>query len=207
MVDPAQLRARPRHSLLRRSAPFLVSLTSFWLAFLSSGCINLFHRRPKIPWATAVQVHPTLQAHAGGGDGGDLDAPEINLDLGPWAALMVPIHSAPPRPHVAPTPLPAASSAPVADADKPEAPTIGAQLSKEESAAAQQETNQSLDIAERNLASTQNKRLNAAQKDMVSKIKGFLKDAREAAQAGDWASARDLAKKAQVLSEELARSV
>ena len=206
MVDPAQLRARPRHSLLRRSAPFLVSLTCFSLAFSSSGCINLFHRRPKIPWATAVQVHPTLQAHAGGGDGGDLDAPEINLDLAPWAALMVPIHSAPPRPHVAPPPAPPAS-APVADADKPEAPTIAAQLSKEEFAAAQQETNQSLEIAEKNLASTDNKRLNPAQRDLVSKIKGFLKDAHEAAQAGDWARARNLAKKAQVLSEELARSV
>lgn len=207
MVNPAQFCARPRHTLLRRSAPLLVSLTSFLLASLSSGCISLFHRRPKIPWATAVQVHPNLQGHAGGGDGsGDLDAPEIGLDLGPLAAIMVPIRSVPPRPHVNPAPSPATNT-PVADAEKPEAPTIAAQLSKEEFAAAQQETNQSLDIAERNLASTSNKHLNAAQTDLVSKIKGFLKDAREAAQAGDWARARNLAKKAQVLSEELVRSV
>ena len=206
MVNPAQFRARPRHLLLRRSAPLIVCLTSFSVAFLSGGCINLFHRRPKIPWATAVQVHPTVQAHAGGGDGGDLDAPEIGLDLGPLFAVMVPIRSTPPRPHVAPSPAPAAN-APVADTEKPEAPTIAAQLSKEEFAAAQQETTQSLDIAEKNLASTRNKRLNAAQNDLVSKIKGFLKDAREAAQAGDWARARNLAKKAQVLSEELVRSV
>jgi ribosomal protein S20 len=107
---------------------------------------------------------------------------------------------------VIPAPAPAAN-APAADAEKaPEAPTIAAQLSKEELAAAQQETNQSLEIAEKNLAGTQNKRLNAAQSDLVSKIKGFLKDAREAAQAGDWARARNLAKKAQVLSEELVRS-
>src|SRR5690242_20655858 len=203
MVNPAQYGACPRHSLLRRSAPLLVSLTSFSLAFLSSGCINLFHRRPKIPWATAVQVHPTLQTH--GGDGGDLDAPDIGLDLAPLVAMMVPIRSVPPKPHVAPPPAPAAS-APTTDAEKPEAPTIAAQLSKEEFAAAQQETNQSLDIAEKNLASRRNKRLNAAQNDLVSKIKGFLKDAREAAQAGDWARARNLAKKAQVLSEELVRS-
>lgn len=206
MVSPAQFRARPRHTLLRRSAPLLVSLTSFSLAFLSSGCISLFHRHPKIPWATAVQVRPNLEAHAGGGDGGDLDAPDIGLDFGPFAAVMVPIRSAPPRPHVNPAPAPAANAA-VADAEKPEAPTIAAQLSKEEFAAARQETSQSLDIAEKNLASTDNKRLNAAQKDLVSKIRGFLKDAREAAQAGDWARARNLAKKAQVLSEELVRSV
>ena len=135
-----------------------------------------------------------------------MDAPQISLDLAPLVAMMVPIRSAPPRPHVAPAPAPAASSTPTTDAEKPEAPTIAAQLSKEESAAAQQETNQSLDIAEKNLASTDNKRLNAEQKDLVSKIKGFLKDAREAAQAGDWARARNLAKKAQVLSEELVRS-
>ena len=206
MANPAQYSARPRHSLLRCSGPLLVSLTSFALAFLLSGCIGLFHRRPKIPWATAVQVHPTLQAHAGGGDGADSNAPEITLDLAPLVAMMVPIRSVPPKPHVAPPPAPA-PSAPVADAEKPEAPTIAAQLSKEEFAVAQQEANQSLDIAEKNLASTGNKRLNAAQKDLVSKIKGFLKDAREAAQAGDWARARNLAKKAQVLSEELVRSV
>lgn len=206
MVNPAQSSARSRHSLLHRSAPLLVSLTSFSLAFLSGGCITFFHRRAKIPWATAVQARPTLQARAGGGDGGDLDAPDIGLDLAPLVAMMAPIRSAPPRPHVAPAPAPAAS-APTADAEKPEAPTIAAQLSKEESAAAQQETAQSLEIAEKNLASTLNKRLNPSQTDLVSKVKGFLKDAREAAQAGDWARARNLAKKAQVLSEELVRSV
>jgi hypothetical protein len=207
MRIPAQHRARPRHSLLHRGAPFLVSLTSLSLAFLSGGCV-FFHRRPNIPWATAVQVRPTLQPHLANGDGaGDLDAPEISLDLAPMVAVMLPIRSAPPRPKVNPSPAPAAS-APATDAEKaPEAPTIAAQLSKEEFAAAQQETNQSLDIAEKNLASTRDKRLNAAQSDLVSKIKGFLKDAREAAQAGDWARARNLAKKAQVLSEELVRSV
>jgi len=204
MVTPAHYGTRSWHSLLYRGATLLVSLTSFSLAFLSGGCV-LFHRRPNIPWATALQVRPTLQPHAGGGDGGDLDAPEIGLDLALVAAGMVPIRSAPPRPKVNPSPAPAAN-APMADAEKPEAPTIAAQLSKEEFAAAQQETSQSLDIAEKNLASTRNKRLNAAQSDLVSKIKGFLKDAREAAQAGDWARARNLAKKAQVLSEELVRS-
>jgi hypothetical protein len=167
----------------------------------------MFHHRPHIHWATAVQVRPTLQTHAANGDGaGGLNAPEIGLNLAPLVAMMAPIRSAPPRPKVSPAPAPA--NAPVADAEKArEAPTIAAQLSKEEFAAAQQETNQSLEIAERNLASTRNKRLNAAQSDLVSKIKGFLKDAREAAQAGDWARARNLAKKAQVLSEELVHSV
>jgi hypothetical protein len=49
--------------------------------------------------------------------------------------------------------------------------------------------------------------LNATQSDLASKVRGFLKDAREAAQIGDWSHARSLAKKAQVLSEELASSL
>ena len=205
MVNPAQYGARPRYSLLHRSAPFLVSLTSISLAFLSGGCISFFHRRAHIPWATAVQVRPLPQAHTVPPDDVDFDAPVINLNLAPLLAMMVPIRTAPPRPRV--NPGPPTANAPVGDAEKPEAPTIAAQLSKEEFAAAMQETTQSLDIAEKNLASTRNKRLNAAQSDLVSKIKGFLKDAREAVQAGDWARARNLAKKAQVLSEELIRSV
>ena len=168
--------------------------------------MGFFHRRPKIPWATAVPVRPLPQAHTLPPDDPDFDAPVFNLDLAPLAATLVPIRSVPPRPHVNPSPTPAANT-PAADAERPEAPTIAAQLSKEEFAAAQQETNQSLDIAEKNLASAHNKRLNAAQSDLVSKIKGFLKDAREAALAGDWARARNLARKAQVLSEELVRSV
>jgi hypothetical protein len=84
---------------------------------------------------------------------------------------------------------------------------ISPQLTAQETAAAQQETNQSLTIAEKNLAATRGKRLNAAQSDLASKIRGFLKDAREAAGSGDWSHARSLAKKAQVLSEELASSL
>ncbi|PYT83306.1 MAG: hypothetical protein DMG40_03230 [Acidobacteria bacterium] len=122
---------------------------------------------------------------------------------------MVPVRSVPPRPHVAPPPTSPTPASPPAEAeeDKPPAPTIATQLSKAEFAAAQQETNESLSIAEKNLAATRGKKLNPAQSDLVSKIKGFLKDAREAAKAGDWALARNLAKKAQVLSEELLRSV
>ncbi len=204
MVSPAQHVVRSRHSLLRRSAPLLVSLTFCSSAFFLNGC--LFRRRPAIPWAAAVQVRPTLQAHTAERDTADLGAPEINLDLAPLAALLVPVRSVPPRPHVTPAPS-SAPTTPIAEEEKPEAPTIAPQLSQEEFAAARQETNQSLDIAEKNLAATRGKRLNASQTDLVSKIKGFLKDAREAAQAGDWARARNLAKKAQVLSEELVRSV
>jgi hypothetical protein len=53
----------------------------------------------------------------------------------------------------------------------------------------------------------QGKTLNPAQTDMSNKVKNFMSDAREAAHNGDWTRARSLARKAQVLSEELARSL
>jgi hypothetical protein len=64
-----------------------------------------------------------------------------------------------------------------------------------------------LSIADRNLQAARRRRLNAAQADLVSKIRGFLKDAHEAAKVADWARARSLSKKAQVLSEELVTSL
>jgi ribosome-binding protein aMBF1 (putative translation factor) len=88
-----------------------------------------------------------------------------------------------------------------------EAPTIALQVTPQESAVAQQQTKHSLGIAEKNLESARGKNLNAAQSDLVSKITGFIKDAREAAEIADWSRARSLAKKAQVLSEELAGSL
>jgi hypothetical protein len=71
----------------------------------------------------------------------------------------------------------------------------------------QRQTEQSLSAAERNLAATAGKSLNATQSDLASKVRSFISDAREAGRAGDWARARELAKKAQVLAEELAGSL
>jgi hypothetical protein len=204
MLNPAQHRVNPRNPFLYRSRPLLVCLASCSMAFGMSGCV--VRRRPAIPWSSAVQVRPVVQPRGAAADSRDLEVPEFNLALEPLAALMVPVRMAPPRPRVPPAPSPA-PAAPVAAEGKPPAPTIAPQLSQAEFAAAQQETNESMDIAEKNLAATSGKRLNAAQSDLVSKIKGFLKDAREAARAGDWGLARNLAKKAQVLSEELLRSV
>ncbi|HSC44329.1 MAG TPA: hypothetical protein VLC94_00800 [Candidatus Acidoferrum sp.] len=80
-------------------------------------------------------------------------------------------------------------------------------LTTQESASLQQETNESLNAAERNLKAASGKSLTAAQSDLASKVRSFISDAREAGHAGDWARARDLAKKAQVLSEQLADSL
>ena len=92
-------------------------------------------------------------------------------------------------------------------AGKPEVPVIAPQVTLEESATAKEQTIQSLNIAEKNLAATRGKNLNPAQTDLASKVRSFVSDARDAARSSDWVRARDLAKKAQVLSEELAKSL
>jgi hypothetical protein len=161
-------------------------------------------KRPSIPWATAVQVKPVMQAHnARTGEASEDLGPDLRVELPPFPGHLIPVRTTPPRPHVS-TP-PAAGSG--SDAEKLEAPLIAPQLTPQESAVAQQQTNQSLGIAEKNLAAARGKKLNAAQSDLVSKIRGFIKDAREAAQIADWSRARSLAEKAQVLSEELAASL
>ena len=50
------------------------------------------------------------------------------------------------------------------------------------------------------------KQLNAAQKDLIEKINGFLGQAHEAIVADDWVRAQNLAEKARVLSSELVKS-
>jgi hypothetical protein len=160
-------------------------------------------KRPSIPWATAVQVRPLTQAQTANVSSlPDDPGPELQLELPPFPNRLMTVRSGPSRPRVR-TPVPGATGE---DSDKPETPMIAPQLTAQESAVAQEQTNQSLNIAEKNLASARGKNLNAAQLDLVSKIRGFMKDAREAAQITDWGHARSLAKKAQVLSDELASS-
>jgi hypothetical protein len=174
-----------------------IFLSGAALVALACGCS--IRKGPSVPWAKAVQVRPVLQARAAGDEVASVAAPELKFEVPSFTTVLVPARNGPVRPHVnAPS-----STNGGADAEKMQAPTIASQLTPQETVVAQQETNQSLSTAERNLASVRGKTLNAAQTDLVSKIKGFLKDAREAAQAGDWKRARSLAKKAQVLSEEL----
>jgi hypothetical protein len=161
-------------------------------------------RKPAIPWNTAIQVRPVRQPQAAAASDVPEDpVPELRLDLPPFPQRLVGVRNGPPRPHSSTPPSVGAGS----DTEKLEAPVIAPQLAPEEIAIAQQQANQSLRIAEKNLESVGRKRLNAAQADLVSKIKGFIKDSREAARIGDWTRARSLTKKAEVLSEELAGSL
>jgi hypothetical protein len=80
-------------------------------------------------------------------------------------------------------------------------------LSPAEMAELERKTNAAISAAEKNMQTTFGKQLNATQNDLLEKIRGFLGQAREAARAGDWQRALNLAEKAQVLSVELVNSL
>jgi hypothetical protein len=103
--------------------------------------------------------------------------------------------------------VPVAASSQSDNDNKPEVPQLAPQLSAAEASAAQQQTTQSLSIAQRNVGSAQGKSLNATQQDLVSKVRSFIAEARDAANTGDWTRARAASKKAEVLSQELASSL
>ena len=126
--------------------------------------------------------------------------PELQLELPPPPPLLA-VRTSPARPRVAPAPVPDNS------ADRPKAPVIAPQMSDAEASAARQQMTSSLNEAEKNLARSQGKTLNATQSDLATKIKQFIGDAQSASREGDWTRARSLATKAQVLSEELASSL
>jgi hypothetical protein len=192
---------RSNFDMLPHSLRLSLFFLSFFPAFLG-GCT--VRKRPSVVWNTAILTRPMAPPHTVETAGVSEDpVPELQVEAPPFPLHLIPTRSAvPARPHV---------SAPSAggsgnDTEKPESPLIAPSLSAQETALAQQQTNESLNLAEKNLAGTRGKNLNAAQSDLVSKILGFIKDAREAGRLADWTRARGLAKKAQVLSEELAGS-
>jgi hypothetical protein len=124
------------------------------------------------------------------------------LQIAPPPSPLFVVRSVPARPRT-----PAGSPAPSDAVSKPDVPQIAPQLTAAEMAAAQQQTNQSLSVAGRTLEAAQGKRLNGAQSDLASKIRTFIAEARDAAQNGDWTRALNAARKAEVLSQELASSL
>jgi hypothetical protein len=198
LMHMTETSAQPQLAVLRDSSRIFFSVLGS-VAIFMSGCAA--RKKPAIPWSTAVLVRPILPQRATA----NIDVADPVSDLRfemppPPAPLATRIGPARPR-SVAPS---TNQNTPVA---KPDTPQIVPGLSTQESASLRQEANRNLSSAERNLSATAGKSLNATQADLASKVRSFISDAREAGLAGDWARARDLAKKAQVLSEELVGSL
>jgi hypothetical protein len=110
--------------------------------------------------------------------------------------------SAPPRPRVAPNPAPEPSRS-----EKGAEPIIAPEVPTQEMQAAKSDSERSLDLAEKNLSLASGKNLNPTQQDLVSKVHGFSESAREAMKTGDWLRAKNLSKKAEILSAQLVSSL
>lgn len=162
-------------------------------ALVCSGCVT--KKRPAFPASQLAMSRPILPRPL---EINLSDAPDIPYEAAPAPRLVAP-RAAPPRPRVAAAP----ASGP-AGIEKPREPIIAPELSDDQLSAAKSDTEQSLMVAERNLNLAQGKTLNAAQQDLVSKIRGFIESAREAMKENDWQRARTHAKKAEVLSKEFA---
>jgi hypothetical protein len=162
------------------------------------GC---YTQRPpaKPPVNFIAVVHPVIPTPTATG----LESPpELAVEVPPAAPQMGPDHFQPAKPHVVAPAAPETSGV-----NKQTEATIAPEVPTEEMIAAKVEAQRNLDIAEKNLMMSQGKKLNATQADIASKVRGFADNAREAMRSGDWVKAKNLAGKAEVLSEQLAASL
>jgi hypothetical protein len=169
---------------------------------LMSGCAGRHVKATPFPWSTFAYTRPLAPS----GALAEIEESEdplagATLDVQPPPSALV-IARVPARPR-----LPASNSSQNDTANKPGVPQIAPQLTAAEASAAQQQTSQSLGVAERNIGAADGKALNAMQQDLASKVRSFMAEAREAANSGDWTRAKNAAKKAEVLSQELASSL
>jgi len=184
---------------LRRELEFRLPLALLCASALSTaGC---FTRKPPASHLAAIHLGAPV-VPAPNVEQLSANAPDIPSDESRAFPQLTFGRNAPPRPRVAPAPAPEP-----AHPEKSKEPTIVPEVTTEEMLAAKNESEQSLTIAERNLSQSAGKSLNAVQQDLVSKIRGFSDSAREAMKSGDWARAKTLSKKAEVLSTQLASSL
>jgi len=167
-----------------------------------SGCAERKVKAKTFPWSTFAYTRPLAPsiAQTQTDDGDPLE--DATLDIAPPPSAVAIARSVPARPRV-----PVGNSPQNDNGSKPDVPQLAPQLTAAEASAVQQQTSQSLGVAERNIGSAEGKALNATQQDLASKVRSFIAEARDAANNGDWTRARAAAKKAEVLSQELASSL
>jgi hypothetical protein len=191
--------------LYQSSQPWLARFgvaASCALVLLVSGCAERQVKAKPFPWSTFAYTRPLSPSLAATQVDESDPLEDATVDVEPPPSALVIVRSAPPRPR-----LPAGNSSQNDIGNKPDVPQIAPQLTAGEASAAQQQTTQSLSVAERNIGSAEGKSLNPTQQDLASKVRSFMAEARDAAHSGDWTRARAAAKKAEVLSQELAESL
>jgi len=186
---------------IRRFQRVFFLASALLLPFLLQGCAEK-HVRVR-PWATAIAVRPHLTGPLATSppDPTEIEAPELSLPAPRFPSPLIVVRQ-PARPRIALQPAPES-----AESHKPAAPLLEPELTPQELASAQQQMNESIAIAQKNLNAAKGRSLNSTQADLTSKVNSFLQESKQAVHDGDWTRARNLAKKAQVLSEELAASL
>jgi hypothetical protein len=175
---------------------------SCMVIILLSGCASRQVKAKPFPWSTFAYTRPLAPSVALTQMDEADPLPDATPDIAPPPSGLVIARSAPPRPRV-----PAGNSSQGESSNKPDVPQIAPLLTAGEASAAQQQTSQSLSVAEHNIGSADGKSLNPTQQDLASKVRSFMAEARDAAKNGEWTRARAAAKKAEVLSQELASSL
>jgi len=196
-------KTKPRPATVRATtfSSLLLALGLCALALGAAGCQrNIVKASPP-----SVSTPPPPEAN-----------PSTAPPTAPETTTAPPSTAAPTPPSPAPQPAPTRSKQPTPAAAEPEkpaenprpaAPVISPELTPQAQAAAEQRTNADMDHAARNLQSAESKELDAAQHDLVEKVRDFLAQAHEAIHAEDWVRASNLAEKARVLSDELVKSL
>lgn len=189
----------PKLDNSRRFHRAAIFVASCGATLFLSGCAE--RKVHAFPWATAVLVRPNVPVAHPNGDANAVDlAPDFRVEAPANAGKIFAARPVPPRPRVSAP----ATADPIAS---PKSTGLVPELSPQETAVAKEQVGESIALAEKNAAIARGKKLTPAQSDVLSKIAGFLAEAREAGGEGDWARARNLAKKAQILSEDLVASL
>lgn len=180
--------------------------TAIFVALLLAGCTFAAgcpaRKTPTVNWRFVNQMRPRVPPRPVLIEE-PVAPPELQIEPPAPPQLIFVRNSLPPRPHI-----PAGSGANAGDAGSalPPAPLLSPQLSPEEQSTAQQQTEQSLRIAENNMRTTLGMRLSTTQTELAEKVRSFIAQAREAVRGGDWLRARNLAQKAELLSLDLVKA-
>lgn len=184
------------------TANVLLLLFSGAIALAGTGCgVKKVQAQPSFDGSS----RPTIPASQSPSlDSSDNAPPDLESSTPP--PLVFPVaRSAPPRPRNSAT-QPNTDAEAEPEPLRPVPPQLQPRLSAKEQIAAEHQTNESIQVAERNLRAALGRQLNPTEIDLIGKIRTFLGQAREAIRDGDWLRALNLAKKAQVLSAELVSS-
>jgi hypothetical protein len=174
------------------------------LSLFCSGCAH-----NKVHAAAPVTVSPTPPAPVATQDTtkspASIPAPNTGTPASPVSTTSAPtaLNPKPDNPKRPVTTPPAAS----ADQDHPAAPQISPQISASDQSQLQQQANQYVATTTQNLHHADGRDLNATQKDMVDKIRGWLDQAQQAIQTSDWERAKNLSEKAYLLSLDLLKTL